>query len=410
VLGRVRSSRFYGALVWAAFAATLLAAASQLAGLLGSADFAVSSGFLEYWAAGQLIKVGHNPYDFAELLRVQQGLGWSDSLPLIMWNPPWLLVWLYPLLWLDYAAAAVAWLGVNFLLILGVSSLLWAYFGDGRMRRLPIAWGASFAFAPALTTLGGGQVSGLLLLSLAGFLYFARRGWYFAAGAALAVCSIKPHVVFLFLLAVGWWILRERRWRTLAGGAAVIAVSCAVLWLLRPGWIADYRQALASPPLYWMTPTLGGLLRFIAGAEHTQLQYVPTVTTAAAAAVLVLVRRPALRWSAAAGPILLISVLTAAYGWTYDQLVLLIPYLQIVHWLVSDRAYSRANRVWIVAGLVAYSAGQLGLQAAHVNSFFAFWTVWVLGGTYMYAWRARRCGRQRDRPGDGRVQETGVAL
>ena len=82
--------------------------------------------FIEYWSAGRLLLRGENPYDTERLslLQREQGvpvlpknylaaqvivgntppatnLWWCAEYirarPVIMWNPPWLLVWLFPL-------------------------------------------------------------------------------------------------------------------------------------------------------------------------------------------------------------------------------------------------------------------------------------------------------------------------
>ena len=47
--------------------------------------------FIEYWAAGRLNAVGQNPYDASELLRIEKEVGWTDSVAVMMYNPPWAL-------------------------------------------------------------------------------------------------------------------------------------------------------------------------------------------------------------------------------------------------------------------------------------------------------------------------------
>src|ERR1700760_2544253 len=51
---------------------------------------------LSFWSTGQLLAHGKNPYDAAEILRIQRAAGSSND-PLIMRNPPIALPLVLPL-------------------------------------------------------------------------------------------------------------------------------------------------------------------------------------------------------------------------------------------------------------------------------------------------------------------------
>ena len=55
----------------------------------------------------------------------------------------------------------------------------------------------------------------VLLTGMVGFLYFekARNDW--AAGISLYLLAVKPHLAFLFWIALGFWILERKRWTIL---------------------------------------------------------------------------------------------------------------------------------------------------------------------------------------------------
>src|SRR5262245_47032086 len=346
--------------------------------------------FIEYWTAGQLLRQGENPYDFRKLYALQQDLGSPHDFPIIMWNPPWLLVWIYPVLWLPFLTSAVVWIAINGLLILLGASLIWKAFCPLGGKPLGIAWIAASVFIPSLLTLRMGQMSSLILVGLAGFLYFVSRGSDFAAGMCLSLATIKPHVAYLFWIALAVWIVLERRWMVVAGGAALMLSTLGLLTLLWPNWIAGYRAAMAQPPLYWGTASMGGILRQLVFTDTPQAQFLPPILGVAGFVAFWLLRRPPVRWKTDLAPLLLISVPTAAYGWAFDQVILLIPYLAIILWLLEEGFLSLKQKLVALAGLVLLAAGMVVQNLNAVPDVYFFWCPWALGAVYLYVWRIRR--------------------
>ncbi|RME49119.1 MAG: DUF2029 domain-containing protein [Chloroflexi bacterium] len=363
---------------------------------LGSMRHAMARGspgtvdFSAYWSAGQLLRRGENPHDFSLLQTIEVGRVFSTPLALGMWNPPWVLIWLFPLFLLDFTTATLVWLGVNLAIVLVSSSLLWAVFKPGPARqKLTTAWLAGVAFVPALMTMRQGQISGLNLLGVAGFMFFLRKKRDLLAGASLALATTKPHTVYLLWLAVIWWVVTQRRWKVLAGCLGVLAFSGLALATMRPTWLTDYRVALANPPVYWATPTIGGAIRGLLGVQAPQVQYLAPGLAGLLLLLYLLRARPALDWQQAVSPLLLLSVATAAYAWTYDQIVLLVPYLQLIVWLSDEEDYSTLYAATIAGGIVTYLGILLIQNLLRVNGVYQFWTSWVLAGTYAYAWLYR---------------------
>lgn len=347
--------------------------------------------FLAFWSAGQLLKQGENPHDIQRLSQIETSQGRSASVPLVMVNPTWLLVWLFPLFLLTFPTATIVWLGTNLAILLIAASLLWLIFvPNGSNRRFAVPWMASVIFVPALLVLRMGQTTGIVLLGLAGFLFFQDRKKDRLAGGVLALTTIKPHLVYLVWIVVTWWILTERRWKVLLGGFGTLALTSAVLTFIRGNWIADYHMALNDLPLYWATPTVGGILRWSFGNHASHLQFLAPVFTGLLAIGYLSQAESAITWERIIGPILLLSVTTAAYGWTYDQIVLLIPYLQLVTWLLSEEGYHMADRAIISGGLILYLGSITALNLLRVNAFYGFWIPWILAGVYAYGWWRRR--------------------
>ena len=79
--------------------------------------------FLQYWSAAHLFFEGNNPYDVSLLEAVQRGVWDRDAmrLPIIMYNPPFILPFLFPLRFVSFS------LGVGLWSLSIVICLLWSY-------------------------------------------------------------------------------------------------------------------------------------------------------------------------------------------------------------------------------------------------------------------------------------------
>jgi hypothetical protein len=348
---------------------------------------------IAYWSAGRLLLDGDDPYDLASLDRVERSQGWAEPVTVAVWNPPWLLVWLVPLAELPFHPAAMTWLAVSLALILACATVTWRELaGPEAGKTVPIAWGATAAFVPVLFLLHMGQVSTLLVLGLAGFAWAAPRGRDALAGAFLALTTIKPHVVHLVWVVALYWMVAGKRWRFAAGVAAVLGPSVVALAAFWPRALIGYRAVLEHPPLHYMPPTLAAVLRLLVDPANARIQVVVPMVIALAALAWLIVRQPAIDWRTWLGPVLLVSVPTAAYGWCFDQTVLLIPYLAIVAWLVRPASGSLARKTLVAAILAATAAGMVAVNKAKCYDVAFAWSPPALGLAYAIA-----------RPGSGAI-------
>jgi hypothetical protein len=377
----------------------LLAMVGELAyiGLRGGLGLFDSGDFIEYWAAARLLVAGENPYDAVRLQQLENEATGRDDL-VMMWNPPWTPVPFLPILLLPLGAATLAWLCLNLLLLVASATLLWKRLAPERVQRhLWAAWVAALLFMPALFTVRAGQISILLLFSVAGFFYFAERRQDTLAGAFLTLATIKLHVLYLFLFLVAWWVVRERRWRVVLGAALAMALWVGALLLIAPHSLAEYWQATTQnpPTQQWQTATLGGALRSLLGPEHTWLQFLPAALTGLLAVVWLLWRRPAVTWPHDLAPVLLISAPTAVYGWSFDDTVLLVVFLLVVGWALAGWQAARGPAIAVLAGLVLMEALLAWQNQSAVNDVYLLWFPFALGGLYLYAkWQLA----SRDRP------------
>jgi hypothetical protein len=304
--------------------------------------------YVEYWAAGQLLAGGENPYDQARLAEWEAEAGRTEG-PIPMLNPPWALPLVLPLGWLSVRAGHLLWLTLNLAALIAATELLWRHFGGAAERRLlgPIV---AFTFVPTLIALLIGQIAPFVLLGAAAFLPLVRRRLDLAAGAATAFLAIKPHMAYLFWVALVIWAIGARRWRILAGGALAGLFLVGVASAFRPTVLADYWEFAREPPWQYRSATWGMVLRLgnepesEAMKESFRLQYLPMLPGLAWLAWHGWRRRHDWNWSEQLPLLLLVSTLTAAYGaWLFDLVLLLVPVLDLAARL--SRAGSREVRL-----------------------------------------------------------------
>ena len=279
---------------------------------------------LQYWAAARLLFAGHNPYDQAALQQLESSAFHLESMPVIPWTPPCVFPFTFWLGFLSFRTAAVLWFVLSCLLCAGSFALCAALFElRTRTERLPAV--LFFLSCPPLAlALSYGQISPLLCLAFCGFVAAGqRRGTWLdslLAGALLSVTLIKPHLLWL----VYWWLLvhsfRERSWKTLSGFVLGALALCLAPAVLHPPLLGEYLTAISAPPIYWKTPTLGSFVQALDLLPPFIARFLPTAATALAALVVFS------RGSSNTGRLLALvplSLVTAPYGWGYDQLLIL---------------------------------------------------------------------------------------
>ena len=347
-----------------------------LIGLLGLAVLLargplLMNDFVEYWAAASLLLEGGNPYDPAQMLEVERSAGFAGAEPLLMLNPPPVLTLVLPFGAMPYRQAALLWLIVNTVALLWSLYLLWDLAG-GTIRRSWIAFMAGLFFVPSLFALLMGQISILILLGLALFLRFVDRGRMTAAGVASTLLIIKPHVVFLVGASmVAWWI--RSRDRDYLRGASAAVLLCVVPLAVDPAIYRRYLEMGSVEPMWhFSTSTLGTLLRVATGdPSRFGFQFLPMVLGFAYLATrLRRYRGSEWNWLREMPALVTVSVATAAYGWVFDQVVLLvaaIPMLAIA-FRSGGRRLAATLVFWLLITVISF---EQALRS--VNSFWYFW-------------------------------------
>jgi hypothetical protein len=328
--------------VWIGLTITLVVLAIQIIRLGTNPNLLPSPDFAMYWAAGRLNASGENPYDPDLVLPLEKEFDPDQDFVVFMYSPPWALSLAMPFGVLDRGVARVLWLGLHFVVVLVAADSLWRIYG-GQDRHRWLAWIMPVSFIPTLYMLRWGQIGGLILLGITGFLYFEKRKRDVLAGAALALTALKPHLVFLVLLAVLLWTLDRRRWGVLLGSG--LALLIAALLPLAPNQLVyqQYFNAIAThPPLDWMTPTPGTLLRLLFGMDRHWLQFLPAVPAVLWLLFCWFKGRTKWDWARQMPVLVLVSLFTTWYGaWSFDHVISLVAVIQVAVWVIYRYQFTK---------------------------------------------------------------------
>jgi len=334
---------------------------------------AATRDFVSFWATGHQLVHGGNPYDRAAIAALEHSAGLNPHTVLIMRNPPWALVLVFPLGFLGLRVASTVWS------LLLVSCLLLAVHWIRELHGSPpnhTHW-LGAGFTPGLICLTMGQTS---LFPLFGLVLFLRlhRSHPFWAGAALWFCTLKPHLFVPFGVVMLCWIVFARCWRLLAGITAALALSSGASYLADPAAWPSYIRLMRSPAVENdFIPCFSFLFRHWVSPQAVWLQYLPATLASLWAVVYFWRRRARWDWIAHSGPLMLVSLLAAPYLWFYDQ-CLAIPAL-------LHGGYVTQNR-WMPAILASVILVlDIAMCKILILSPFYLWTLPVWFAWYLFA-------------------------
>jgi len=345
--------------------------------------------FIQYWSSRQLLVRGENPYDPALLYEIERAQGLPDPVPIMMWNPPWLVMLLSPVLSFGFLTSCAVWLGVSIVLI-AISGFLAARTYVPGMRPPPLVIAAMFLFEPHLSSIRFGQLGILYALCVAAFLWGARRNDPMTMGLSLVPLTVKPHLFYLAFVFLAYWVLVERKWKVVLWAAVGFGVLLVATELSYPHAIARWVEALATkPPMHWAVGTLVGIVRtlvFSLTGEVVQwpLAVIPGITTAAFVAWLAFVRPdPDVIWRLPA--VLGLSLFTAPYGWLFDQAQLVVIQVGLVALVSRPGTTPRVRRPVLLALVLVQGMMELQNVLGFRDHRWFFWSsitlaiLWIFG-------------------------------
>src|SRR5579862_3867255 len=355
-----------------------LAVVAVLLWLVPQGTPAPPNDFASYWTAGRLLLRGLNPYDSDRVLALERDLGFNGSTPLVMLNPPWALPLVAPLGTLSYSTAKVVWLVTGILLVLVSIYWLWQLYGVGEKRL--IGWLVAGVFLPIAVVLALGQMGPFIVFGLAAFLRWESAGADYAAGAALVLVALKPHLVFLLWPALVLVAFQSRRWKMFLTFLILICAACAVAVAIDPHAFQQYTALIQSRRLAMQeNPTLAGVMQHLTGSA--EVQYIPACAALLWLGLYWIGRRAEWKWRDRLPILLLVSMASVSYAWFFDQIVLL-PAV-----LCATAGLLRAERRLQFVAAMVYGAINLAVLILILNHRTTFWYAWTATAwLLLYLW------------------------
>ncbi|HMP49707.1 MAG TPA: glycosyltransferase family 87 protein [Oligoflexia bacterium] len=324
--------------------------------------------FREYWSAYRLLSLGIDSYSPSIMLKFQRE-HFDMNAPLMMWNPPWLLIFMYPVLALDFEFASEIWIFVQIVLYLFSFHLLMEIYQKtgSDLPHYLFLFLCSLCFPPVLQSIYIGQIGVFLLFGSVLSLFGLVRGSmiYFIPG--VLIMSTKPHLFLLFGGVLLWYLIKRKLWIWISLSVFSLFILFLMSELLFPGsmlfWINSFSSSRSSdlvPSVYqWLGSNFGSALRGYVSSDLSYVNFIlPPVLVLLSVSCLVL-KSPRINWAFLGPPLFAVSVFFSPFGWFFDQAVLFSLYFFI---LSSIFSYQK----WFFAGVL------LGLQL-FTCLFVRFW-------------------------------------
>ncbi len=290
--------------------------------------------FIQYWSAFRVFLAGRNPYSGVEMLSLQQTLRETTGATM-MWNPPWLLVLMSPVLALPYKAAWISWYVLTIIFVFLSTWLLLKIYRPEKLVSSQLLWLLVLAFPPLWNTLNFGQLGGLLLLGVSLFFFGLERQRSSFSAFGLLLMSVKPHLFYLlFCYCLLLWFRKSHlsllRASLILGLAVVLPIlvwnpEAMVFWFqsfyLRdnPGAVAHVSSWIGAHPISGFVRLFTEDRGFLFLAKKAKF-LLPCFTLGWL--YLYLRHSRNTKDSSKVYSILLVSFLTAPFGWFYDQTAL----------------------------------------------------------------------------------------
>lgn len=363
----------------------LIGLASAIAAILWRAPLPPRLGtidFRAYWSAAYLLARGKDFSELQQIEAIERTLtGWEEAYPMQAWFFPTGHLILAPLTFLPFQQAVAVWLLIH-ISVLFVSSL-WLWRNEHAVRWLPLL--VTFSYSMTLVSLHFGQVNSLVLFGLALFLYLEERQKPFLAGAALIFTTVKPHLVIFTLPIILLDGVQKSEWRRLSGFFLALLFSFLLLFLIYPDWLnALVHLTLSGFGTLRLTPTLAGVLIALGETRLSRWLWLGGLMVFLA---LKLALKP-VDLRTFIDVTLLGGMILSPLGWSYDQIMLIIPIFRLIEWGIKRELTQPFARQMFLS-LVVFNLLTYVQRIFVQNEVWFFWLPLAIAVYYYRSWQRR---------------------
>jgi len=303
--------------------------------------------------------------------------------------PPYALLAVLPLLFLSFDWASAIW--ISLLILLLVATGVWALGGKPWVMPTFLLFYPTF-FGVILGNFAVGLSACLLLM-----FGLIRRGQRWSRGMQIFLgllagwMTIKPQFLWLFLIFIALYALREKLWWFLGCFAASVLGGVLVSFALVPNWLPLWLERLTKYTVYNQTlPVTEYLLGQVMPAQTANIGSLILLIALMGATILLL-------WRWWCGKLALIPLwawmglaifLAHPHGKSYEHLAFLLP---LVVWAAEQADWRGlpVNLFWWgslavswAAFFVSKSAGAPASAAEWPVLFHLLWVGWMLRGNW----------------------------
>ncbi len=210
--------------------------------------FGATGDFLPFYSAGYMVRTGQvsSLYDPATLELVQRQLYPGSFDEALGYTLPVFVAWAFaPVSLLPFTASFFLFMGALGTLLAAITYTFRQYLADVPQLPRSVFLGCAAFGMPTIASIVFGQVDLIVLSGLTAGYLLLQNGRPRAAGLALCLMLVKPHMLF----GVGLLLLMRREWRTVST-LAVVGIPLLVLppLLSAPDALIDNVKILASYP------------------------------------------------------------------------------------------------------------------------------------------------------------------
>ena len=221
-----------------------------------------------------------------------------------------------PLGWLSVWTAAIVWEMVSIAAAL-LSIWLLQVYSPGKIPLI------AFFFAPVADCVLAGQTTILVLLGVCLFIRF-QDSRPFAAGVALVLTLLKPHLLVLFWPVLLLEVLRRRNFRVLGGGVCGVLAASAIATVLDVRIWSQYLNSVRAEHIEnQFFPNISCGLRLLIAPHALWPQLVPSAVGVAIALWFLWRTRETWEWPREGALLIAGSALVSPYSFLVDQVLFL---------------------------------------------------------------------------------------